>query len=624
MARFQPYNKNNPLKAFVAKPVDPVEECKSNSTYEFEEWSDEDKKCFTLLPLLNLGICTPDTCTDYDVKKIIQFLYNSAETLSDKKLVCDVEVKCSNSRPENQLLNDRGSIAVLCFVLVIIAIMIFGSCYDIYVVHPIREANQKQDELFDTAPPIQEPQGWFVKFIMLFSIFSNIDYIMDTKTEGGQIRCLHGARFLSMCWIIFGHTYYYICTSLTTDNLFHALREFPKIFYNQLVVQAPLAVDSFFFFSGLLTSYIFFKKLNSGHVKLLSWQTWFAYYVRRYLRLTPVYLVIMILHVTLFTYVSDGPFWKPIDATFCRNSWWTNLLYVNNFVMQDDPCMGWTWYMANDFQLHCFAPILIILIYKLKLWGVVIGFLFLLGSAMINLYITVIHDYPPAPILSSSLDIVKVLNEYWVDLYVKPYVRCGPYIVGSLVGYFLYTTKRKFELPLVQLIGGWLISTILGIYSVFGLYHYTKTGEISTFWHILYTICGRPAYALALGWVTFACETGNAGKINSILGHKMFIPLSKLTFCAYLIHPLLLQFRPNAFHFTHSFQLLYMFFVAVFMSYLSALCLSLAFEAPVMNFDKMIFGETKQHKQRNQANENLQHHVINGIDEKLLNEAGKK
>lgn len=120
--------------------------------------------------------------------------------------------------------------------------------------------------------------------------------------------------------------------------------------------------------------------------------------------MTPLYIVIMVLHVTLFTYVSDGPFWRPIDTTFCRNSWWANLLYLNNFLKQDDPCMGWTWYMANDFQFHCFAPILIILLWKLRIWGVLIAVLALIASAMINFYITISHGYPPAPILSSSLE----------------------------------------------------------------------------------------------------------------------------------------------------------------------------------------------------------------------------
>lgn len=47
----------------------------------------------------------------------------------------------------------------------------------------------------------------------------NIEYIMSTTREDGQIRCLHGLRFVSMSWVIFGHTYYYICTSLTTGKL---------------------------------------------------------------------------------------------------------------------------------------------------------------------------------------------------------------------------------------------------------------------------------------------------------------------------------------------------------------------------------------------------------------------
>ena len=57
----------------------------------------------------------------------------------------------------------------------------------------------------------------------------------------------------------------------------------------------------------------------------------------------------------------------------------------------------------------------------------------------------------------------------------------------------------------------------------------------------------------------FVIMLSHLDKINSILSHKMFIPLSKTTFCAYLIHPVLLQTyylsRPTAFHFTHSFQL---------------------------------------------------------------------
>ncbi|KAH7701377.1 hypothetical protein AAVH_31491 [Aphelenchoides avenae] len=605
MARFQPYNRHNPLKAFVAPQVDPAEVCKSNSTGEFEEWSADDKKCFDLLPLLNLGLCTPDTCTDYDVKRIIQFLYHSAELSSGKRLVCNVEVQCSNSRPESLILNDTLSVTVLCFMLVVLSLMIFGTCYDLYIARPLKE----EIRLYHTGGLYAHddrkrsvlPKGPFVTTLMLFSVARNLEYIMETKeAKAGQIRCLHGARFLSMCWIIFGHTYYYICTSLTMDNLIPTLREFPTQFYNQIVVQAPLAVDSFFFLSGLLTAYIFLGKLKKNKIRLTAWTTWFAYYVRRYIRLTPVYVVVMVLEVTLFSYISEGPFWRPIEPNYCRNSWWTNLLYVNNFFKQDDPCMGWTWYMANDFQFYMFAPILIVLLHYHKNGGIVVGVVTIVASSVATLYITLLKGYPAAPLLTVKLDIVSILNEYWVDLYVKPYTRCGPYIIGCIVGHLLLEKRETFRLSRIQWCLGWIVGSSLGIYSVFGLFNYSKTGEISQWWHILYTLAGRPAFALFLGWITFACETDHAGKINAILGHKIFVPLSKLTFCAYLLHPILLQTyylsRPTAFHFTHSFQLLYMFFVAVTISYSASLAFSLAFEMPVLNVDKLIFGDGEPRK----------------------------
>ncbi|CAK5090995.1 unnamed protein product [Meloidogyne enterolobii] len=46
-----------------------------------------------MMPLLNLGLCTPDSCTDYDVRKIVQFVYESAELALNTKLVCNVKFK---------------------------------------------------------------------------------------------------------------------------------------------------------------------------------------------------------------------------------------------------------------------------------------------------------------------------------------------------------------------------------------------------------------------------------------------------------------------------------------------------------------------------------------------------
>ena len=52
-------------------------------------------------------------------------------------------------------------------------------------------------------------------------------------------------------------------------------------------------------------------------------------------RLTGVYAFIVLFHVSLMRYVPIGPANK-IDyyVTSCQEGWWTNLLYVNNFIRE--------------------------------------------------------------------------------------------------------------------------------------------------------------------------------------------------------------------------------------------------------------------------------------------------
>ncbi|TKR64165.1 hypothetical protein L596_024746 [Steinernema carpocapsae] len=624
MAHFQPYNRNNPLKAFASsgsQAPNVTAHCSGTAQSANSDWSEDDYKCFDMFPLLNYGLCTPDTCTEYDVQKIMQFFYQSLESAAGKKLVCNVEIVCRNDRPESSMSNDSKSMAMLFFVGFIAVLMVFSSLYD-YIVYQKEIKPLSGDRA--ALKSFQQGNSWFIRCLLAFSMYTNAKGILKTAKGEDQIHCLHGVRVLSMAWIILGHTYYYICTSMTTDNLFPTLQGFPKYFHNQIIVQAPLAVDSFFYLSGMLTCFLFFKKFPPTR-SIFNVGMWAMYYVRRYLRLTPVYVVIMGLMVTLFTYISDGPFWRPIERQFCRTSYWANLIYLNNFLpLTGDACMGWTWYMANDMQFHIFSPILIIMLYKLKKVGVAGAMGLIVASAVIKLTIMMTYDYPPAPLLTSTLTILTVLNDYWNDVYVKPYVRCGPYITGILTGYTLYKCNMKIKLSAKQVALGWTVSTLLGLYSVFGLYNYALTGEISEWYKILYVLFGRPAYAVALAWVTFACATGHGGPVNRFLSWRAFIPLSRITFCAYLIHPILLQLynfsRPHPFHFTTTYQMITIFAGSVIVSYFIAFFLSLAFEVPVGTLEAMFFDWLLKPK-RGQKSENGT--VQNGLEKRGSSAGGK-
>ena len=98
----------------------------------------------------------------------------------------------------------------------------------------------------------------------------------------------------------------------------------------QGLLNATLSVDTFFFISGLLTVYTLWKRFEKKK-EMLSLPTLM---LMRYIRLTPAYAAVIAL-AFVFPLFSSGPLWREtVDAVAqpCYQSWWTNLLYLNNFV----------------------------------------------------------------------------------------------------------------------------------------------------------------------------------------------------------------------------------------------------------------------------------------------------
>ena len=84
----------------------------------------------------------------------------------------------------------------------------------------------------------------------------------------------------------------------------------------------------------MLVAYLMLRELDrsKGRFNII------LYYVHRYLRLTPVYAIILGFIATLLVYVGSGPNWGNVAfaSEHCRKDWWKNLLYVNNFLQTTD------------------------------------------------------------------------------------------------------------------------------------------------------------------------------------------------------------------------------------------------------------------------------------------------
>ena len=66
---------------------------------------------------------------------------------------------------------------------------------------------------------------------------------------------------------------------------------------------------------------------------LYTWRSsWCLIYCTH--RLTPAYMLVIMVYVCLTPYWMEGPFWQDTvaDRDNCKTSWWTNILYINNLV----------------------------------------------------------------------------------------------------------------------------------------------------------------------------------------------------------------------------------------------------------------------------------------------------
>ena len=143
---------------------------------------------------------------------------------------------------------------------------------------------------------------------------------------------------------------------------------------------------------------------------------------------------------------------------------------VNNFVPDGKgvSCMGYLWYIPNDFQFYVISPIFIWLLFKYPnagkalLAGMLAASMSILAFLTANVYI------------SRKKDIVFVLLDMWEDVYIKPYCRGSPWIVGIVLGYIMFRHK-KVKMTYVQVTLGWTLSTVLALVAIFG--GYTNHGK---------------------------------------------------------------------------------------------------------------------------------------------------
>lgn len=349
-------------------------------------------------------------------------------------------------------------------------------------------------------------------------------------------------------------------------------------FFFQVVVNGLLAVDTFFFLSGLLLAMNVLRNLDRKNVK----KQIFGIFLYRYLRLTPGCLVLLCFF-TLVPLLGSGPIWKEKivpEVAACRRNWWAVLLNVNNFVHSERMCLPSLWYISADWQLHCALFLIVFLLMRRPAFGGMAAFAAVVIFGVIIGVQTTLSGYPPTmlPLYAERSRVMAMVQ----DVVMRPYTHAGPFTVGMCTAFliFKYPGTRLTKVAQATL---WLASALCMALSLFATWKWNRNVEASDLETLLYSSLHRTAWALGLGWTVYACLTDRCALVNQVLSWKAWLPLSRLTYGVYLAHPIVLDFQMWTIReriFGSHMSMLYLFSGNLAISMGVAVVFYLAFEAP--------------------------------------------
>ncbi|XP_075990168.1 uncharacterized protein LOC142985805 [Anticarsia gemmatalis] len=434
----------------------------------------------------------------------------------------------------------------------------------------------------------------FSELLLSFSMKANVLQIFDQSVGSDTVAVVHGLRTMSMVWVIFGHTC--IVVFKYADNT--ALRAvLEKSFWFQLIISAVYSVDTFFCLGGMLVTFLYFRTktkgkldlLVKGHRKITSGILQFLGLIGyRFARLTAPYLFTLgVVEVTMKWFANNSVFEPPaMDHETCPKYWWRNLLYINTLFPVDQMCMLWSWYLSDDTQFYAVSAILLILATShFKLSAVLTGLLFL-SSLVTTGYVSWSSNHIP-----NAEDPFTQFDK----VYEKPWTRLGPYLVGMLTGWILFKTNLKIRMNRIWAWVGWIVCTATLLFLIFGLYQ-TELGVWSA---AVYSALSHSLWAACIGWIIIACSTGHGGWVTPLLSAPVLYPFSRVTYCAYLVHPVVLRYV--AMHLTHPIHMgelivFILFLGLTIISYALAFVISVAFEAPMVTMLKIVSPTRKPHR----------------------------
>jgi peptidoglycan/LPS O-acetylase OafA/YrhL len=337
---------------------------------------------------------------------------------------------------------------------------------------------------------------------------------------------IDGVRAVAVLWVVALHVVFFHM------SIYPA--QVSRVFNHPVtawLANGMFGVDLFFVISGFLIGSLLFEEFKTSGSLSFS-----RFYVRRFLRLIPVYTAVMMLGLYFLHRIPGRPEWS-----YAVN-FWANTIYVNNLLPVARQYLPWCWSLAIEEQFYLLMPACILLFMGLGKGRLRI----LLGLTGLSLAIryAVIHSsgiVPPYRFAPYS----SPWNNWFDVVYDKPWMRFGGLLAG-VGGAYLNTC---FAPQLKRFFAHIARVTVISIACLALMVHIAYTGMGSSFFdripylaRELWWTCVHDAFSLsAIFLILASMHTPRlfAGVLARFLSWKGFYPIAQISYSVYLVHEMI-------------------------------------------------------------------------------------
>lgn len=199
------------------------------------------------------------------------------------------------------------------------------------------------------------------------------------------------------------------------------------------------------------------------------------------------------------------------------------------------------------------------------------------------------------PVIYSEVADISA-NHFFVSIYIKTHMRATSFLFGIFTGYLVhYIKEHKISFSKTTQWFMWSSSLVIGCASMVSIVLFFGV-QYSPISRGLYAALHRLGWSYATSWVLLACILGYAGPIRSILASTALVPLSRLTYCAYLMNGLVELYQAASIRSPKYMSVLNLFGETtshILITFLGAMVLCLIFESPIHGIEKIFLRKGK-------------------------------